>query len=501
MITITKPIYILGTGLSHDGSSCLMKNGKIVVAIEKERLSKIKHDGFNDNDTIQYCLDYAGITIQDIDLIVEESTLNTKYKSEDLIRIGSRKIPDYIPKVKISHHLAHAYSVIGPSPFQEMGVVVMDGQGSSLDDCKDITSDSLPKEFKNLSKNSQKDFWEKESYYIYKDNTLIPIIRDFSRFIIRDFKKFPIAPNDMDNSVAELYGGMSRYVFNAQFSEGKLMGLAPYGNKDAYKKNLFKCSNGRVFINYDSIKSINYFKGGKFNNLKDNFQYFADLARWMQEESERAVIYLFNSYYQSYPIDNVGYAGGLALNSVINGKLKKSTPFKNFYFQPAANDSGLSIGCCYYGWLEVLKNKKTEFSQKNNFGKIYNEKEILDCLNKFSSKITFKKIDNVEFETASLLSEGKVIALFNGSSEFGPRALGNRSILADPRINGMDDYINKEIKNREDFRPFAPSVLEEDLNEYFILDYLKSPHMLLVGLVKEKYREQLPAITHIDGTA
>ncbi|MDR5603328.1 hypothetical protein RCO12_07740 [Staphylococcus coagulans] len=99
-------------------------------------------------------LDYAGITIQDIDLIVEESTLNTKYKSEDLIRIGSRKIPDYIPKVKISYHLAHAYSVIGPSPFQEMGVVVMDGQGSNLDDCKDITSDSLPKEFKNLSKNS-----------------------------------------------------------------------------------------------------------------------------------------------------------------------------------------------------------------------------------------------------------------------------------------------------------------------------------------------------------
>lgn len=478
-----------------------MKNGEIVVAIEKERLTKIKHDGFNDNDTIRYCLEYENISIDEVDLIVEESTVNTKYKEEDLVRIGKRDIPNNIPVVKISHHLAHAYSVVGPAPFEEMGVVVMDGQGSSLDDCNDITEISIPKELKYIDVETKQDYWEKESYYIYKNKKLIPIVRDFSKFKKRDFKKYPIAPNDMDNSIAEMYGGVSRYVFDKQFSEGKLMGLAPYGKKGAYTEPLFDLKNRKVLINLEAIKKIDFFKGGAFNDFKESFQYFADLARWAQDETEKAVIHLFNEYYKAYPIENVGYAGGLALNSSINGKLKKSTKFKNFYFQPAANDSGLSVGCCYYGWLEVMKKEKIKHSYKNNFGKKYNEEEILKILRKYKKSIRYKKENNIVRETAILISKKNVIAWFQDGSEFGPRALGNRSLLADPRILGMDDYINHNIKNREDFRPFAPSVLVEDLNEYFDLDYAESPHMILIGKVKEEYRKKLPAITHIDGTA
>lgn len=478
-----------------------MKNGEIVVAVEKERLTKIKHDGFNDNDTIRYCLEYENISIDDVDLIVEESTVNTKYKAEDLVKIGERNIPDNIPVVKISHHLAHAYSVIGPSPFEEMGIVVMDGQGSSLDDCNDITEFSISKELKYIDVKTKQDYWEKESYYIYKNKELTPIVRDFSKFKKRDFKKYPIAPNDMENSIAEMYGGVSRYVFDKQFSEGKLMGLAPYGKKGAFTESLFDLKHRKVLINLEAIKKIDFFKGGAFTDFQESFQYFANLARWVQDETEKAVVHLFNEYYKAYPIENVGYAGGLALNSSINGKLKRSTKFKNFYFQPAANDSGLSVGCCYYGWLEIMKKEKVKHSYKNNFGKKYSEEEILKILKKYQASISYKKEKNIVKETASLISKKNVVAWFQDGSEFGPRALGNRSLLADPKILGMDDYINRNIKNREDFRPFAPSVLLEDLNKYFDLDYVESPHMMLIGEVKEKYRKELPAITHIDGTA
>lgn len=499
---MSKPIYILGTGLSHDGSSCLMKDGKIIVAIEKERLSRKKHDGFNDNLTVQYCLEAAGIKFSDIALIVEKNTVNLAHNAEaEELRKG-RIIPEDIPKVKISHHLAHAYSAIGMSKFDDMGVVVMDGRGASLDNCNlDTPQSVLPKELSMLPESEKCHYFEKESYYVYENHILKPIFKDFSKYKISDRKIYPFAPNDMENSIAELYGAVSQYIFCEDFTEGKLMGLAPYGRDNIYNDELFVMKNNRVFINYNTIKKIEWSKGGGKLNFWDNFQYFADIAKWVQVKTEEAIQYLFNSYHALSPQKNVAYAGGLALNAVCNGKLPSLTPFENFYFQPAASDNGLSIGCCYYGWMEVLKKEKVCHNGSTYFGRIYKDNEVLDALEKHKDTLKYKKDYDYINTIAGYLAEGKVVGWFQNESEFGPRALGHRSILANPMIPSMRDYINREIKCREEFRPFAPSVLLEESEEYFEYDFKDSYYMIIVGKTKEKWRDKIPSVVHEDNTA
>jgi carbamoyltransferase len=489
---MSKPIYILGTGVSHDGSSCLLKDGKILVAIEKERLTKKKHDGMNDNLTIQYCLDAAGITFKDLTLLVEENTTDPLLKPKAAERIGDRIIPDDVPIMRISHHVAHAYSVIGMSPFDEMSVVIMDGQGSSLNTCIDVKNRNiLPPDIRNLSK---------ESYYIFKNGILIPVFKDFSKYHKWERNLHPVAPYDIEHSIAQFYGGISHYIFDEEFCEGKTMGLAPFGRPGIYSYDAFELSDNRAFLKHDWMKNFDSYLGGKYQSFSEYFQYYADLAFWAQYQIEKAIFYIFNSYYDLYPHENVGYAGGLALNAVANSKLLKNTKFENFYFQPPAGDSGLSIGCCYYGWYEILKKEKVRHNGSVNFGKKYSNDEIGSCLIKNCDK--FNIIQNDEFieEAAQLLAQGKILGWFQDGSEFGPRALGCRSILADPRRKDIKNFINRKVKSREDFRPFAPSVLREDVSRYF--DYIyESPYMLLVASVKDEWRDKIPGIVHKDGSA
>ena len=496
-----KPIYILGTGLSHDGSSCLMKDGKIVVAIEKERLTRKKHDGYNDNLTLQYCLDAEGITFNDISLVVEKNTINLAHDKEGEKLKKGRIIPEYVPKVTISHHLAHAYSAIGTSPFEEMGIVVLDGRGASLDNCIDVPKECLPNEIQKLHKAEHCHYFEKESYYVYEKGKLTPIFKDFSRYQVLNRDEFPFAPNDMKHSIAELYGGASQYVFGSDFTEGKLMGLAPFGRKGIHSGKLFDLKNSRAFINYETMRNIAPSRSVKKQSFWNDFQYYADIAWWVQDETEQAVKYLFDSYYSKAPQKNVAYAGGLALNAVCNGKLKKSTKFEEFYFQPAAGDNGLAIGCCYYGWLEVLGKEKVKHNKSTYFGKVYREDVIIESLAEVAEKVHWERRTDYIEETAKYLACGKVVGWFQGESEFGPRALGNRSILADPRQMRMQEYINREIKHREDFRPFAPSVLIEELNDCFELDYDTSYYMILVGKTKKEWVEKIPSVTHKDNSA
>jgi len=496
-----KPIYILGTGLSHDGSSCLLKDGKIIVAIEKERLTKRKHDGFNDNLTIQYCLDAAGITFKDIDLVVEESTTNSILKPDEITKRANRIIPKDIQTVVISHHLAHAYSAIGTSPFDESAIVVMDGQGSSLDTCIDVdVQKNLPSDIVNLAEDQKKFYWEKESYYVFKNGKMNAVFKDFSKYCLWNRLEYPVAPYDMEHSIAEFYGGISHYVFDEEFCEGKLMGLAPYGRPDLFSFDAFKFENNRVFLKYDWMKNIDPYLGGKYQCFSEYFQYYADLAYWAQQQIEKAIIYLFNSYYNIYPHENVAYAGGLALNAVANGKLHNATPFSNFYFQPAAGDNGLSIGCCYYGWIEILEQEKIKHNRSTYFGKTHKQEEINSSISKYEDLLIINKPDNYIKECAAFLAEGKILGWFQDASEFGPRALGNRSILADPRRKDVRNFINKSIKSREDFRPFAPSVLLDDASLYFECDY-ESPYMILVANTKSEWVDVIPGVVHKNKSA
>lgn len=493
-----KPIYILGTALSHDGSTCLMKDGEIIFAIEKERISRVKHDGFNDNATIKYCLDAAGIEYHDLTLIVEQNSHNPLF-SEQLEYRKNRILPAMVPVVTLSHHLAHAYSAVGTSPFDDMGVVVIDGHGGSADSCNDINGNISGAD--NIHYNNRYRYWETCSYYVYQNGKMQPIFKDFSRWVNRkDRKTYPVSTWEIENSLGEFYEGIALYIFGELDCAGKLMGLAPYGRANVIDWQPFFYNSGKVILRNDWWANIDPLLNTDPAHFQNNFQYYADLAYWAQNKLEEALFYLFNYYYQLYPMRNFAYAGGVALNATANEKLINGCDFDNLYIQPAAGDNGLSIGCCYYGWLEVLKKERVKHSGSTFFGKSYHDISVIAELEKQGDKIEYTYCENIEAMAAASIASGQVIAWFQGGAEFGPRALGNRSILADPRSVQMKDHINASVKFREDFRPFAPAVLHEKAQEYFHLNH-DSDYMLFIAYVKEQYRSDLPSIVHVDGSA
>jgi carbamoyltransferase len=498
---MTKPIYILGTGLSHDGSSCLMRNGEIVVGVEKERLTRKKHDGFNDKLTLEYCLETEGITWRDIDLLVENNTKN-RFELEDQRRRLGREIPDFVPQINIPHHLAHAYSAIGTSAFLDATVVVIDGRGSSLDNCFDAAPQVIPSEVSDVPVDCRDEWFEKVSIYAFRNGRMETVFKDFSRLTSPniDRTQFPLAPPSMEHSLGEFYGGVSRYVFNKDFQMGKLMGLAPYGRPNMFPNEGFVLRDGRAFINYDSLPRVPLELDGKFYERPDCFQVYADLAYWAQKELEEALLYLFKTARELTRSRNVAYAGGVALNAVGNRRLLQESSFENFYFQPAAADNGLAIGCCYYGWLEVLKKSSVRHTGMSAFGRIYDTEQCSQAIASLGVEFSVAEPKDIITATAQLLADGKTVGWFQGPSEFGPRALGHRSILADPRRAEMKDFINGRVKLREEFRPFAPSVAEADSPAYFKGNY-DSPYMILVMDVNPEWRDRLPAVVHRDGTA
>jgi len=242
-----KSIYVLGTGLSHDGSACLLKDGEILVAIEKERVTRIKHDGGNDRDAIGYCLNAAGITLHDVDLIVQNANFGS-FKFGNEYFEGSRLFNDTmgIPVMTISHHLAHAYSTVGTCPFDSFNMLVMDGCGNSFDDCLDLNGAAIP----DLDKISTAPhlFHEKDSYYRFGATGYTPLIKDFSEWGY-ELKKYPLHPPTTKHSIGGLYSSVSVYCFGNVDDPGKLMGLGPYGRAGAFKEDVFECKDGRVFVN------------------------------------------------------------------------------------------------------------------------------------------------------------------------------------------------------------------------------------------------------------
>ncbi len=498
---MSKPIYVLGTGLSHDGSSCLLKDGKIIVAIEKERLTRIKHDGGNDADTVQYCLDTAGIKISDLSLVVQSANFEKDEIKKDNYR-GKRLFEAYteIPFVSISHHLAHAWSAVGRSPFSSCNIMVIDGCGSFYAQCDDLTDAFIPKDI-----GSQPGVYaEKDSFYFFNGKDLLPIFKDFS--VIGNMGPAGSARLPITNhSIGGLYAMAANYCFGSYDDAGKLMGLAPYGRKDIYTDPLFILKDGRVWVNEVSIQKHFASPADDIAHpFKQHFQYYADIARWVQEEAEKAILYIFENRLALHPDPHLCYAGGVALNAVANTKILQESKIEQLYIEPAAGDNGLALGCAYYGWIQILQKEKIPASGNTLLGKIYNTDQIDAAIQNLISSpagkdILCEKIENYIEETARLLAAGKTIAWFQLGSEFGPRALGRRSILADPRIHNIKDTINHEIKLREDFRPFAPAVLYEDKDLYFELG-LESQYMILIDRIKAEWKDSMPGIVHVDET-
>jgi len=487
-----KPIYVLGTHLSHDGSACLLKDGRIAVAIEKERITRRKHAGGNDADAVKYCLDVEGISLRDVDLVVQNANFGMVEQGNSWWG-GPRVFDENVPMVTISHHLAHAYSAVGTAPFDEMTVLTIDGCGNSMDECIDldhgVALENPPPGLRHL-------YFEKDSYYKFDGNKLTTVVKDFSEWGT-GIKGYPMHPTTTRHSIGGLYLSTSMYVFSGFEDPGKLMGLAPYGRPGVYDFPMFDLKDGRAFVRYDWMSQFKR-PCHHWNELKANFQYYADIAYWVQKEVERAIIYVINARYDACPSENLAYTGGVALNAVANARILKETKFKHLYIQPAAADNGLALGCAYYGWMEVLKKERVKHNGSMYLGKSY--ATVSDALPKYKERLRVSPATDYIAQTAKLLAEGKTIGWFQDGAEFGPRALGHRSILADPRKPEMRDFINSRIKFREDFRPFAPSVLEEDASTYFDCDY-DSPYMILVAQVRPEWRAVMPSVIHRDNSA
>ena len=489
--------YVLGTGLSHNGSSCLIKDGEIVVAIEKERLTRKKHDGGNDFHTVNYCLDAAGIRANDLSLIVQAANFEMNIARHRYL--GRRVFEEDldVPLVTLSHHLAHAWGAAVSSGFNECNVMVIDGSGSPYEQCID-NKNGLQASYpfhKGM-------YCEKDSFYFFDGKDMKTIWKDFSTVRLNN-NNHPLNFSTNYHSIGGLYSAVSSYCFGNMDDAGKLMGLAPYGSNTTSKPPVFKLQNGVVEINHETIAPYFTSPSKDYASFKANFCHYADLAKWIQQETEKAIQYLFIHRQGLNPHSNIAYSGGVALNAVANQFLLKEHIVKDLYMQPAAGDNGIAIGCAWYGWIKTLGNSFKAASPSPFLGRSYSVGEIEEDIIKFQNEnnVCLKMNRDKDFikNTAGLLASGHIVGWFQGGAEFGPRSLGHRSILAHPGNKEVRTHINRNIKFREDFRPFAPSVQKEKANIYFKHGW-DSPYMILVDEIKPELKELMPAIVHEDGT-
>jgi len=521
---------ILGiSAFYHDSAAALIKDGDIIAAAQEERFSRKKHDARYPFNAVEYVLKDSNLKLSEIDHIVffEKPFLKFERLLETYLAFAPKGFKSFslsmpiwlreklfqkkflfdnlkqhdenfkdIGKIKFSeHHYSHAASAFFPSPFQEAIVLTLDGVGE----------------------------WATTTVAIGKDNNL-KMLKEIH---------FP-------HSLGLLYSAFTYYTgFKVNSGEYKVMGLAPYGKpkyKDLIIEKLMDLKNDGSFrLN---MKYFNYATGLTMTNKKfsDLFgepvrnpkkdlltQFHMDIASSIQAVTEEIVLRITKNLAQEYKVKNLCLAGGVALNCVANGKILKEKIFDNIWIQPAAGDAGGSLGAALAYWYRELDKPRNKFKDQmkgSYLGPNFNENTIENKLKELKGVFKKKNSKEIISITAKELSNSKTVGWFQGRMEFGPRALGGRSILADPRSEKMQKELNLKIKFRESFRPFAPSVLREDVSEWFDLDY-DSPYMLLVSDVNKAKqikmsdsdknlfgidklnikRSSIPAITHVDYSA
>jgi carbamoyltransferase len=510
-------MYIIGINAFHpDSSACIIEDGTLLHAVEEERFTRIKHwSGFPIN-SIKFCLSEANIKLSDIKYIAinRDSKANfhkkilhfLRYRPEIkllLQRFTFRKKIINIANilrdefgndnfngkiVNVEHHLAHLSSAFNPSPFQTACVLSVDGFG---------------------------DFASTAWGFAEKDKISV------------DKKIF------FPHSLGIFYESLTQFLgFNNYGDEYKVMGLAPYGKPiylEKLKQILILKKDGTFELNLDyftfhkkkqdynwennEVKNA-YLLSDKINNLlgmprkksEAINDFHKDLASSVQTLYEKALFNLLNKIFKKYKNKNLCIAGGCGMNSVANGKITENTPFENIHIHPAAGDAGGAIGAAYYVWNNKLGKKRKFILKHSSWGSSFNnefiKKEIENHKELFFNNncdIIFSKDSDLTKIIAKKISEGKVIGWFQGKMEWGSRALGNRSIIADPRNPNMKELLNIKIKKRESFRPFAPSILREHVKNWFEKND-DVQFMMKVFKIKEEKKKLIPAVTHVDGT-
>jgi len=469
---MTNSNFILGVNRGHNGAVCLIRDGALDTAIEVERLERIRYaNGNYVQHAIDYCLRNAGISEQDLDLIVT----NSAYCS----------YPQDKKNIFVSHHLAHAYGAYALSDFEDAAIIIADGSGNKF-------ADVLEKE--KIGITAQQDDEEAESYYYGHDGKVEPVKKRFCSwdktpgmlsYEVKSSHRFP--------SLGHTYSLVSDYIFGNWVHAGKTMALAAFGKNVHSGHIVTKGMNGELNIDQAFMNS---FKTPW--NIQYDFQECANLASYVQKEYEEALIHQANWLYQTTKSKNLCISGGCGLNIVANARVLEETPFENVFVMFAPGDNGVAIGAAYYG-LNTFFGGKRKGLVTPYLGREYSNSEILNVIAN-RRDISFEIFPDICKVTAELIAAGRVIGWFQGKSEFGPRALGNRSILADPRRAYMVDYLNKQVKHREWFRPYSPAVLSDRAVEFFDLP-ADSPYMSFVGGVRTDKKNDIPAAVHKDGTA
>jgi carbamoyltransferase len=500
-----KHTYVLGiNAYDHDVSACLLRDGAIAYAIEKERITRVKHAGGFFQEVVDYCLNAEGIALDDVDLVVrncyvlpvEDLEVRLAYQGDmpPHERAQAEKSPLYLPKsnkvMTVSHHLAHAYSAFAVCPFEEGVVMVVDGVGNYAVDVKE--PGQLTEGVNPLAR-------ESESYYRFKGaqiETLKKVWLQPRRGLLSD-EFFTM------DGLGALYSRVSSYIFADWNKCGEVMGLAPYGRPGNIRP-LMTLANGELLVaEWDASFNRPWMpeEGMKWE-ASPSMSHWEDMAWRVQHDCEEVLLQRARWLRETTGARNLCLAGGVALNCVANGRIVREAGFDNVWIQPAAGDNGIAIGCAYYGHLAVQKNPRSFVMTTATLGRDYSDEEARRVGNPLLiRRRTFDGADGgICRASAKLLSEGNVFGWFQGRSEFGPRALGNRSILGDPRRPEMKDILNKRVKFRQAFRPFAPVVLHERAKDIFVGED-ESPFMLRAKKVKPEWRDRIPAVVHVDGTA
>ncbi len=515
----------------HDSAAALVVDGEIVAAAQEERFTRIKHDSRYPYNAIQFVLDYSKLKLNEVDHIVffEKPFLKFERLLESYLAFAPKGFASFsmsmpiwlreklfqkkflfdklkqhdknfndIKKINFSeHHFSHAASAFYPSPFEEAIILTLDGVGE----------------------------WATTTVAIGKKNK-ISMLKEIH---------FP-------HSIGLLYSAFTYYIgFKVNSGEYKVMGLAPYGRpkfKELILKELIDLKeDGSFKLN---MKYFNYVTGLSMTNNKFSklfgekvrdpqkellTQFHMDIASSIQAVTEEIILKLTTSIRKDTKIENLCMAGGVALNCVANGKILKKNIFKNIWFQPAAGDAGGSIGSALAFWHQELGKERTLIKNSDGMkgsylGPSFSDNQIENIFKTLNANYEKLNEDDLINNVVNELKDQKTIGWFQGRMEFGPRALGARSIIADPRSENMQKELNLKVKFRESFRPFAPSVLREDVNEWFDLN-LDSPYMLLVADVKKNKqvemsekdkklfgidklnikRSSIPAVTHVDYSA
>lgn len=482
----------------HDTSACIVRDGELVVAIEEERLTREKHTWAFPHRAIARCLVEAGIGPEDVDHVAV-SIKPSKHRlrkalfapklgrrigpflKHELVRAGRRQheLRSWLeqtfrgarrPRVhEIPHHLSHVAGSFLVSPYERAALLSMDGAG----------------EWSTT--------WMGET--------------DGRTFTCLEAGYFPHSLGSFYEAATEFCG------FRPNYDEGKTMGLAPFGDPDRFHEPMSRLvrldRRGRPHVDLSCFRYQNWGHArcgpayhhafGEPRRPGEPFeQHHRDVAAAAQRVLEERVLEMCRILERRSAARHLVISGGVALNSVMNGRILRETRFEDLYVMPAAGDNGTAIGAAYYVHHRVLGHEDRYVHEDPYLGPAYTDEELEALLR--ACKLPYRRSDAVERETARLLCEGKIVGWFQGRMEIGPRALGNRSILANPTLPDMKDRLNAEVKHREAFRPFAPSVTTEALPRFFDIG-VESPFMLKVCPVRPEARGRLPAITHVDGSA